>query len=93
MNLMSTTLMAALAAMSIPATADAGAWRDRLDRMEDRVDRRESYIDEQVDYGPRDVIVDRFDRIESRRDRLGYDRPSRFDRHERRSWRRLWGNN
>ena len=92
MKLMSITLIAALAATSISTGAEAGP-RDRLDRLEDRIDRRESYIDEQVDYGPRDVIEDRFDRIESRRDRLGYDGPSRFDRHERRSWRRLWGNN
>jgi hypothetical protein len=92
MKITSITLIAAIAATSIPATADAGAWRDRLDRLEDRIDRRESYIDEQVDHGPRDVFEDRLDRIESRRDRNGYDGPSRFDRHERRSWYRLWGN-
>jgi hypothetical protein len=32
------------------------------------------------------------DRRESVRDRAGLDGPSRIDRHERRSWWRLWGN-
>ena len=64
---------------------------DRLDRIEDRIDRRESRIDERVDLGPRDVIEDRIDRRESVRDRLGIEGSRRVDRHERRSWWRLWG--
>ena len=70
--------------------AQAGP-RQTWDRVEDRIDRRESIRDERVDLGPRDVIEDRIDRRESRRDRRGLDGPSRIDRHERRSWWRLWG--
>ncbi|MDJ0639466.1 MAG: hypothetical protein QNJ20_11570 [Paracoccaceae bacterium] len=82
-------VMALTPAASIALTAEERA--KRLDRIEDRIDRRESRIDEAVDHGPRDVIEDRLDRIESRRDRRSIDGPSRFDRHERRSWWRLWG--
>ena len=64
---------------------------ERLDRIEDRIDRRESRIDERVDLGPRDVIEDRIDRRESVRDRLAFEGSRRVDRHERRSWWRLWG--
>ena len=39
MKFMSLTLIAVLAATSIPETADAGPWRDRFDRIEDRIDR------------------------------------------------------
>lgn len=78
--------------VSLPVAASAvtpGDRADRLDRIEDRIDRRESRIDEAVDLGRRDVIEDRLDRIESVRDRRGFDGPSRFDRHERRSWWRI----
>lgn len=92
---MNTVTIAVTAALisTLPMTASAAGWtdRDRLDRIEDRIDRRESRIDEAYDHGPLDVIEDRLDRIESRRDRRGFDGPSRFDRHERRSWWRLWG--
>ncbi|PTX56606.1 hypothetical protein C8N43_1266 [Litoreibacter ponti] len=44
------------------------------DRVEDRIDRRE----------------DRIDRVESRRDRRGIEGARVVDRHERRSWRRIW---
>lgn len=71
--------------------AEAGTRQQFLDRLEDRIDRRENIIDERVDHGRRDVIEDRFDRLEDRRDRAGHDGPSWFDRHERRTWRRIWG--
>ncbi len=92
MNTLTIALAAALVS-TVPMTASAAGWgdrADRLDRIEDRIDRRESRIDEAYDRGPRDVIEDRIDRIESVRDRRGYDGPSPFDRHERRSWRRIW---
>lgn len=63
-----------------------------LDRLEDRIDRRESVLDRQVDNGLLDRIEDRIDRAESIADRRGYEFTPRIDRHERRSWRRLWGN-
>ena len=91
MKLLRMTMIAALATTAIPALADAGP-RDRLDRLEDRIDRRENVIDRQTDNGPLDRIEDLVDRVEDRRDRRGFDGPSRLDRHERRSWRRLWGN-
>ena len=53
MNVLSITLVAALVATTIPASADAGHLRDRWDRIEDRIDRRESIIDERVDHGRR----------------------------------------
>lgn len=65
---------------------------DRFDRIEDRIDRRESHIDRQTDNGPLDRIEDRIDRRESIADRRGYEFTPRIDRHERRSWWRLWGN-
>ncbi|NNE87872.1 MAG: hypothetical protein HKN27_07325 [Silicimonas sp.] len=91
MNLLTTTIIAAIATTAAPTLAEAGP-RDRLDRIEDRIDRRENVIDRQTNNGPLDRIEDVADRIEDRRDRQGFDGPSRFDRHERRSWRRLWGN-
>ena len=39
------------------------------------------------------ALKDQIARIEDRRDRAGFDGPSRFDRHERRSWWRIWGPN
>ena len=81
--------LGALSAVQAEAGPRAGFW----DRVEDRIDRRENRVDERVDHGPRDVIEDRLDRIEDRRDRAGFDGPSRFDRHERRSWWRIWGPN
>ncbi len=85
--------VAVLTTLPVAGTAQALMPLERLDRIEDRIDRRESRIDRAVDLGPRDVIEDRIDAVESRRDRLGIDGPSRIDRHERRSWRRLWGQN
>jgi phage shock protein A len=63
-----------------------------LDRLEDRIDRRESVIDRQTDNGRLDRIEDRIDRRESIADRRGRDFTPRINRHERRSWRRLWRN-
>ena len=92
MKFMSITLIAALAATSISTSVEAGP-RDRLDRIEDRIDRRENYIDRQTDNGRWDRIEDVVDRREDWLDRHGYERTPRINRHERRSWRRLWGNN
>ncbi len=83
--LMTTT--AIVLGLSLTA-ADAGP----LDRLEDRIDRRESIIDRQTDNGPLDRLEDRVDRVESIADRRGIDRTPRIDRHERRSWWRIWGN-
>lgn len=81
-------LTAALATTAIPAFA---AERGQvLDRIEDRIDRREDRIDRQVDNGPLDRLEDRIDRRESRRDRRGIEGARIVDRHERRSWRRIW---
>lgn len=91
MKLMSITLIAALAATTISTSAEAGP-RDRLDRLEDRIDRRENYIDRQTDNGRWDRIEDVVDRREDWLDRHGYERHPIMNRHERRSWRRLWGN-
>ena len=91
MKLMSVTLIAVLAATSIPATAEAGP-RHYLDRLEDRIDRRESYIDRQTNNGRWDRIEDVIDRREDFLDRRGFERHPIINRHERRSWRRLWGN-
>ena len=91
MKLIAMTMIAALATTTAPTLAEAGP-RDRLDRVEDRIDRRENVIDRQTDNGPRDRLEDVVDRVEDRRDRRGFDGPSRFDRHERRSWWRIWGN-
>ncbi len=84
-----TTVAITLGVMVNLAPASAGA----LDRIEDRIDRRENIRDEAFDRGPIDVIEDKLDRIEDRRDRRGLARPSAIDRHERRSWTRLWGGN
>lgn len=90
MKLLALTMIGVLAATAIPTSAEAGP-RDRLDRIEDRIDRRESIIDRQTDNGPLDRLEDVVDRREDIRDRRGFDGPSRIDRHERRSWWRLWG--
>lgn len=90
MKIVTLTLAGALLATVLPIAAEAGP-RDRLDRIEDRIDRRESIIDRQTDNGWRDRLEDVVDRREDVRDRRGFDGPSRIDRHERRSWRRLWG--
>ena len=90
MKLLTLTMIGVLAATSIPTGAEAGP-RDRLDRIEDRIDRRENRIDRQTDNGRLDRIEDVVDRREDRRDRMGVDGPSRIDRHERRSWWRIWG--
>lgn len=84
-------LSVAVLSMAIPAAASDLTPRERLDLIEDRIDRRESIIDRQTHNGPRDRIEDVIDRRESIRDRRGFDGPSRIDRHERRSWWRLWG--
>ncbi len=91
MKFMSLTLIAALAATSIPAAAEAGHVRDRLDRIEDRIDRRESYIDRQTNNGRWDRVEDVIDRREDWFDRHGIERHPIINRHERRSWYRLWG--
>lgn len=87
------TFVIVAAALSITAVAassvEAGV-RDRLDRIEDRIDRRENIIDRQTNNGPLDRLEDVIDRREDVRDRRGFDGPSRIDRHERRSWWRLW---
>ncbi|MEL7150899.1 MAG: hypothetical protein AAGK71_09205 [Pseudomonadota bacterium] len=85
-------MVAGLAVILTTGAALAVTPAERLDRIEDRIDARESRIDQRVDLGPRDVIEDRIDRRESIRDRRGFDGPSWIDRHERRSWRRVWGN-
>ena len=82
---------AALILSTLPAAADRGGRFPVADRVEDRIDRRESLIDRQVTTGPLDLVEDRLDRIESRRDRRGLEGPRVIDRHERRSWWRLWG--
>ncbi|MGI9389291.1 MAG: hypothetical protein ACR2O1_04465 [Boseongicola sp.] len=92
MKFMSLTLIAVVAATSIPETADAGPRHDRLDRLEDRIDRRENYIDRQTNNGRWDRIEDVVDRREDWLDRHGFERTPRINRHERRSWWRLWGN-
>ena len=84
------TTVVSLAA-TVPATAAELTPREKFDRLEDRIDRRESYIDRQTDNGWRDRLEDVVDRREDFRDRRGFDGPSRIDRHERRSWWRLWG--
>ena len=73
----------------VPATAEGG-WK-RWDRLEDRIDRRENRIDERVTFGPRDRLEDILDRAEDRLDRRGIEGQYWFDRHERRSWWRIWG--
>ena len=78
-------------AASLPAEAADLTPRERLDLLEDRIDRRESRIDRQTNNGWRDRLEDVADRREDVRDRRGLDGPSRIDRHERRSWWRLWG--
>ena len=80
-------------AAALPAMASDLTPRERLDRLEDRIDRRENIVDRRTNNGPRDRLEDIVDRREDIRDRRGFDGPSRFDRHERRSWRRLWGRN
>ena len=89
------TLILATTALSIgltlPATAGDLTPRERLDRLEDRIDRRENYIDRQTNNGWRDRLEDVVDRREDVLDRRGYDRPRRINRHERRSWWRIWG--
>lgn len=89
------TFVIATAALSVlmvlPASLAEAGPRDRLDRLEDRIDRRESIIDRQTNNGPLDRLEDRVDRRESIRDRRGLEGPRWIDRHERRSWRRLWG--
>ena len=90
MKLLTLTMIGALAVTANPESADAGP-RDRLDRLEDRIDRRENRIDRQTNNGPLDRLEDVVDRREDFRDRRGIDGPSRVDRHERRSWWRLWG--
>ena len=90
MKILVLTLTGVLVATAIPTGAEAGP-RERLDRIEDRIDRRESIIDRQTNNGPLDRLEDVVDRREDIRDRRGFDGPSRIDRHERRSWWRLWG--
>lgn len=90
MNVTALALTGILAATAIPTGAEAGP-RERLDRIEDRIDRRENIVDRQTNNGPLDRLEDVVDRREDIRDRRGFDGPSRIDRHERRSWRRLWG--
>ncbi len=89
------TLILTVTALSMIATVPAAAAdltpRERLDLLEDRIDRRENRIDRQTDNGWRDRLEDVVDRREDVRDRRGLDGPSRIDRHERRSWRRIWG--
>lgn len=79
-------ILLGLAAQGAQAAPRHGVW----DRVEDRIDRRENRIDRQQVLGPRDLIEDRIDRREDRRDRAGLHVPRRLDRHERRSWRRIW---
>ncbi len=89
MKFLTLTMIGVLAAAAIPTGAEAGP-AERLDRIEDRIDRRENRIDRQTDNGPLDRVEDVVDRREDRRDRLGIDGPSPIDRHERRSWWRIW---
>ena len=76
---------------TVPGQAAELTPRERLDLLEDRIDRRENRIDRQTNTGWRDRLEDVVDWREDVRDRRGLDGPSRIDRHERRSWWRLWG--
>ena len=93
MNKLVVTMTIMSIAVAAPAVADELTVRERLDLLEDRIDRRESIIDRRTDNGPLDRLEDIVDRREDFRDRRGLDGPSRIDRHERRSWWRLWGRN
>ena len=73
--------------MAAPVMADVLWWR--LDRAENRVDRRESVVDRQTDYGRLDVVEDWYDRVEGGADRRDAALLPRFDRHEKRTVRRL----
>ncbi len=81
----------ALTVTALPAAAHHGDRHPVLDRIEDRIDRRENRIDRRTDNGPLDRLEDRIDRAEDILDRNGVERPFWIDRHERRTWRRLWG--
>ena len=87
---MKVIVLAAIVAMPALAAPAMAEDHPNLDRLEDRIDRRESRRDERVDLGPRDVIEDQVDRMESVLDRNGVEFTPRIDRHERRSWWRLW---
>lgn len=84
-------IAAVLGILALPAAAADFTPREKLDRLEDRIDRRESFIDRQTDNGWRDRVEDVIDRREDYFDRRGYAGSRRVDRHERRSWWRLWG--
>lgn len=87
--ILATTVVGLVA--TLPAAAAELTPRERLDRLEDRIDRRESYIDRQTNNGRWDRIEDVIDRREDFLDRKGIERHPIMNRHERRSWRRLWG--
>lgn len=89
MNIISILLIAATVSAA-PIAVNAATRAEVLDQIEDRIDRREDRIDRQTNNGPRDLIEDRIDRRENRRDRAGLKSPRAIDRHERRSWRRIW---
>ncbi len=76
-----------MASLAAPAMADGEWWRP--DQVENRIDRRESVIDRQTYTGRGDVVEDFYDAAESVADRRDGVVLPRFDRHERRSTRRI----
>lgn len=90
MGLKKLSLTGAAVAILTLSTVTASQARDPgLDGVENRIDRAENRIDERTDNGRRDRIEDRLDRAEDRLDRHDIEFDHRFDRHERRSWRRI----
>jgi hypothetical protein len=80
---------AAAALLTFTIVTPSLAWGPWIDPYEDRLDRAENRYDERHDNGRRDRIEDRADRTEDRLDRNGVELGHAFDRHERKSWRRI----
>jgi hypothetical protein len=90
MRLKMVSRVGAAAAILILTSVTASQARDPgLDGVENRIDRAENRIDERTDNGRRDRIEDRLDRVEDRLDYREIEFDHAFDRHERRSWRRI----